>query len=386
MNQYIPLCVPSLKGNELKYVKECIDTEWVSSAGLYVEKFELAVAKYTNTKFAIACINGTSALQVSLRIAGVKPNDEVIAPTLTFIAPINAIMYNYAYPIFMDSDRYYNLHADKVISFIKNETFYKNGFSYNKSTDKRVSAIIPVHVWGNACLLDDLVLLCNERNISIIEDASESLGTYYKEGNHIGKHTGTIGTLGCISFNGNKIITSGGGGIILTDDEKLAAKARYLTTQAKDDPVRYRHDEIGYNFRLSNIQAAIGMAQMEQLDLIIERKKEIYTNYQLITKNISNLSISRVPNYSINNHWINILEYNSEDQEEKTKYILSKLSKLNIQTRPIWRLNHLQKPYQNCQSYQIEIAEDMVFNKLCIPSSSNLSFEEQKRVIDSILK
>ena len=250
MNQYIPLCVPSLKGNELKYVKECIDTEWVSSAGLYVEKFELAVAKYTNTKFAIACINGTSALQVSLRIAGVKPNDEVIAPTLTFIAPINAIMYNHANPIFMDSDRYYNLHADKVISFIKNETFYKNGFSYNKSTDKRVSAILPVHVWGNACFLDDLVLLCNERNISIIEDASESLGTYYKEGNYIGKHTGTIGTLGCISFNGNKIITSGGGGIILTDDEKLAAKARYLTTQAKDDPVRYRHDEIGYNFRL----------------------------------------------------------------------------------------------------------------------------------------
>ena len=386
MNQYIPLCVPSLKGNELKYVKECIDTEWVSSAGLYVEKFELAVAKYTNTKFAVACINGTSALQVSLRIAGVKPNDEVIAPTLTFIAPINAIMYNHAHPIFMDSDRYYNLHADKVINFIKNETFYKNGFSYNKSTDKRVSAIIPVHVWGNACFLDDLVLLCNERNISIIEDASESLGTYYKEGNYVGKHTGTIGTLGCISFNGNKIITSGGGGIILTDDEKLASKARYLTTQAKDDPVRYRHDEIGFNFRLSNIQAAIGLAQMEQLDLIIKRKKEIYTNYKLITKNIYNLSISRVPNYSINNHWINILEYNCENNKEKTKYIVSKLSNLNIQTRPIWRLNHLQKPYQNCQTYQIEIAEDMVFNKLCIPSSSNLSFEEQKRVIDSILK
>ena len=279
MSAYIPLCVPTLKGDEWKYVKECIDTEWVSSAGKYVDLFEQNISEYTGSKYAVACVNGTSAIQVSLRLAGVLPGDEVIVPTLTFIAPINAIAYNNASPVFMDADNFYNLDAGKTISFINNETVFKDGFTYNKSTNVKVAALLPVHVWGNACWLDELTELCRERNIAIVEDASESLGTFYKEGKYKGKHTGTIGKLGCLSFNGNKIITTGGGGMILTDDEKLAEKAKYLTTQAKDDPVRYIHHEIGHNFRLTNVQAALGVAQLEQLSGFLDRKRDIYRQY-----------------------------------------------------------------------------------------------------------
>ena len=238
----IPLSVPSLKGNEWKYVKECIETEWVSSAGKYVDLFEQNILEYTGSKYAVACVNGTAAIQVSLRLACVKPGDEVIVPTLTFIAPINAVAYNNATPVFMDADNYYNVDIEKTIEFIKTETVYKKDFTYNKITDKKISAILPVHMWGNACWLDELYELCRERNIVIVEDASESLGTFYNDGKFKSKHTGTIGKLGCISFNGNKIITTGGGGMILTDDEALAEKAKYLTTQAKDDPIRYVHD------------------------------------------------------------------------------------------------------------------------------------------------
>ena len=204
----ISLIEPVMNGNEWKYVKECLDTNWVSSAGKYVDLFEQKIAEYTGAKYAVACVNGTAALQVSLRLAGVKPGDEVIAPTLTFIAPINAIAYNGANPVFMDADEYYNIDPVKTIQFIKEETEFRNGFTYNKSTGKRISAIIPVHIWGNACWLDELVEVCSERNIAIVEDASESLGTRYIKGNFAGKHTGTIGQLGCVSFNGNKIITT----------------------------------------------------------------------------------------------------------------------------------------------------------------------------------
>ena len=276
MSESIGLNEPTISGNEWKYVKECLDTGWVSSAGKYVDLFEEKISEYTKAKYTIACVNGTSALQVSLQLAGVKQNDEVIVPTLTFIAPVNAIAYNGASPVFMDADDNYNIDVEKTIDFIKNETVFKNEFTYNKTTDQRISAIIPVHVWGNAVWLDELINLCEERGIAVVEDASESLGTAYKSGKYKGKHTGTIGKLGCLSFNGNKIITTGGGGMILTNEKKLADKARYLTTQAKDDPVRYIHDELGYNFRLTNIQAALGVAQLEQLTEFLERKKIIH--------------------------------------------------------------------------------------------------------------
>ena len=380
----IHLSVPYIKGNEWKYVKECIETGWVSSAGKYVDLFEQKIAEYTGAKHAIACVNGTSALHVSLQLAGVMTGDEVIVPTLTFIAPVNAVHYNGAKPIFMDADKYYNMDADKTIDFIKKETVFKNGFTYNKTTNSKISAILPVHVWGNACWLDELIPLCEERNIAVVEDASESLGTKYRKGQFKGKHTGTIGKLGCLSFNGNKIITTGGGGMILTDDESLAEKAKYLTTQAKDDPVRYIHHEIGYNFRLTNIQAALGVAQLEQLPSILKRKKEIYDFYQSALEKIDGLSISKVPDYAENNHWLNLLQVDIGIYGENSEALMQRLDENGIQTRPVWSLNHEQMPYKNCQYYKIENAKKLVENSLCLPSSSNLTKENLEKVASQL--
>ena len=378
----IPLSVPSIKGNEWKYIKECLDSEWVSSAGKYVELFEKSIADYTGAKNAIACVNGTAAIQVSLRLAGVEPGDEVIVPTLTFIASVNAIVYNNAKPIFMDANKFYNIDVEKTIEFIKNETVFKNGFTYNKNTHNKIAAITPVHIWGNACWLDELVELCDKQNIAIVEDAAESLGTFYKVGTFKGKHTGTIGKLGCLSFNGNKIITAGGGGMILTNDEKLAEKAKYLTTQAKNDPLRYIHDEIGYNFRLTNIQAALGVAQLEQLTSILKRKKEIYGFYQKAIENIEGLSLSIPPEYAENNHWLNLLQIDKKNYSEDREELMKRLEENAIQTRPVWKLNHEQKPYNNFQSYKIDIAYKLLKKSLCIPSSSNLDNTQIELVID----
>ena len=381
----IPLSVPSFNGNEMHYVKECIDTEWVSSAGKYVDLFEENIAAYTGSKYAIACVNGTAALQVSLRLAGVKSSDEVIISTLTFIASVNAITYNDAKPIFMDADKYYNIDAEKTIEFIKNETIFKNGFTYNRNTKNKIAAIIPVHVWGNACLLDELIELCNERNITVIEDACESLGTFYNTGKFKGRAPGTIGELGCLSFNGNKIITAGGGGMILTNDESIAKKAKYLTTQAKDDSIRYVHSEIGYNFRLTNIQAALGVAQLEQLPAILKRKKEIYDLYQSIITSIEGLSLSKVPDYADNNHWLNLLQIDNKLYKEDREMLMKKLEENSIQARPVWKMNHRQKPYNDCQYYKIEKATKLVNNSLCLPSSSNLSNENLNMVFNVLI-
>jgi perosamine synthetase len=377
----IPLSVPSLNGNEMKYVKECIDTEWVSSAGKYVDLFEQKITEYTHSKYTVACTNGTVAIQISLRLAGVNPGDEVIVPTLTFIASINAVAYNNAVPIFMDVDKYYNIDTVKTINFIQNETVFKNGFTYNKTTNNKIPAIIPVHVWGNACWLDELSDICKERNISIVEDAAESLGTFFNDGEYNEKHTGTIGKLGCLSFNGNKIITTGGGGMILTDDEKLAEKAKYLTTQAKDDAIRYVHDEIGYNFRLTNIQAALGVAQLEQLPAILKRKKEIYDFYQSAIESIEGLSLSHVPDYAHNNHWLNLLQIDNKVYNEDREELMKRLEENGIQTRPVWKLNHEQRPYKDCQYYKIEKAKKLVKNSLCVPSSSNLSNKNLNKIV-----
>ena len=380
-----PLSVPSLKGNEWLYVKECLDTGWVSSAGKYVDEFEQKIAKYAGAKYAVSCVNGTSALQVSLRLVGVQPDDEVIVPTLTFIAPVNAIAYNGATPVFMDADKYYNIDAEKTIEFINRETVFKDGFTFNKFTNNRISAILPVHVWGNAALLDELVPLCEERNIAVVEDASESMGTVYKAGTYKGRHTGIIGRLGCLSFNGNKIITTGGGGMILTNAEEVAEKARYLTTQAKDDSRWYIHNEIGYNFRLTNIQAALGLAQLEQMPVFLEHKREIFNRYQTEVENIVGLRLAGVPDFADNNHWMNILQIEREAYGKDRESLMHRLEVNSIQTRPVWVLNHLQKPYMDCQSFKIERAGELVTKSLSLPSSSSLTNDEINNVITQLV-
>tara|TARA_Y100000590_G_scaffold466739_1_gene643148 strand:- start:5076 stop:6239 length:1164 start_codon:yes stop_codon:yes gene_type:complete len=377
----ILLSEPNIIGNENKYLKECIKTNWISSAGKFVDKFEKSISKYTGAKYAISCINGTCALDLSLKIAGVQFDDEVIVPTLTFIAPVNTVIYNNAFPIFMDSDKYFNIDAEKCIDFIKKETLFKSGYTYNKKTGRKISAIIPVHVWGNAVFLDDLLPICKERNIKIIEDASESLGTFYKKGKYKKKHTGTLGTLGCLSFNGNKIISSAGGGMIITNNSNLAEKAKYYSTQAKNDPIFFIHNNVGYNYRMSNINSAIGLAQLENIDFFLKNKLEIRKKYKKELDNINGLSLHQTPEYSINNNWLNILNVNKKIYNKSIKELISLFKRNNIQTRPVWFLNHKQKMYKDFQKYNIDYSLKLINNSLCLPSSSGLKLKSIKKII-----
>lgn len=375
----INLHAPLLKGNELKYISKCIKTTWLSSSGNYVKEFEKKIITFTGSKNAVSCINGTAALQVSLRLLGLKPNHEVIVPTITFIAPVNAIRYFSAQPIFMDVDKHGNIDPKKTIEFIKEKTFYKNGKTYNKKTKKIISILIAVHVFGNPADLDDLVKICKKRNIKILEDASESLGSFYSKGKFKGKHTGTIGDLGCISFNINKIITSGGGGIILCKNKKISEKIRYLVNQAKNDNINFIHDEVGYNYGLSNINAAIGCAQIENIKKILILKRNLNLIYKKEFSNKTTYSILEEPIYSRSNYWINIVDLKTLN---KKKNFLKTLLKNNIEARPVWKCNHLQKPYIDCETYKIDEALKIENNYLCLPSSYFL----KKKKINKILQ
>ena len=382
----ISLSTPSFCGNEWKYIKECLDTGWVSSAGKYVNIFEQKICEFTGSKYAASCITGTAALQVSLRLVGVRSKDEVIVPALTFIAPVNVVRYLNAEPVFMDCDDYYNIDVNKTIEFIKEETEFKHGFTYNRISHRRISAIIPVHIFGNAVDLEKLVSLCKERNIKIVEDAAESLGSFYIEGELKGKYTGTIGDIGCYSFNGNKIITSGGGGMLVTDNSEYAQKAKYLTTQAKDDEVRYVHDEIGYNFRLTNLQAALGVAQLEQLQEYIRIKKKNYNKYKSVINTIKGLHLAETPNYSECNYWLYCLQIEKDEYGKDLEEVMAYLREHNIESRPVWHLNHLQKPYKDCQAYKVEKALELQKRTLHIPCSINLEEKHIEKVLNILIK
>lgn len=380
----IPLSVPVIEGNEWTYVKECLDSGWVSSVGSYVDKFENSFASFTGSKYAIACVNGTAAIHIALKLVGVNSGDEVVVPTLTFIAPVNVINYCNATPVFVDCDRFYNVDPQKFIQFIKQETIFKDGSSYNKKTGARIGAFLPVHVFGNAVDFELISDLCTERGIPIVEDATESLGTRYVSGKMRGKHTGTIGKLGCFSFNGNKIITTGGGGMIITDDEVLAAKARYLTTQAKNDAKRFVHDEVGYNYRLTNVLAAIGVAQLERISTYLEIKQRLFNAYLSGLRDIPGLKIAEPPTYAKNNLWMFPVQIDPKEFGHDREGVMARLDQIGIETRPVWQLNHLQKPYTSCQAYDISEAIALISNTLNIPCSVNLSSEDQQFVIDNL--
>ena len=384
MSKKIGLSEPFIFGKEYEYIKECLDTGWVSSSGRFVNLFEEKIASYTGAKFAIACSSATSALFISLKILGVKRGEEVIVPTLTFIAPVNTIKYLGAEPVFMDSDEFCNIDINKTIEFIESETEFKNNFSFNKETGKIIRAILPVHVFGNAVDLERLQNICDERNIMILEDASESLGTLYTMGKLKGKHTGSVGQMGCISFNGNKILTSGGGGMIISNDEEFSAKASYLTNQAKDDPVNFIHNEIGYNLRLSNIQAALGLAQMENIEQALQKKKKNNHFYKENLNSTDGLTLMNPPSYADNNNWLSILRVEEKIYGESSSSLIDRLRDESIEVRPIWRLNHLQKPYLTNQNYKIEIAKELLDSVVCLPSSVSLTSEQLERIINII--
>jgi aminotransferase in exopolysaccharide biosynthesis len=378
----IPLSVPSIRGNEWSYVKECLDTEWVSSAGKYVERFEADFSSYTGASHAVACVNGSAALHVALRVVGVQAGDEVIVPTLTFIATINAVKYLNAEPVFMDCDDYYNIDIEKTADFLKTQTLQRDGATFNQMTGRRISAAVPVHVFGNLVRMKELIGLCTEYNIRIVEDATESLGSFYLNKKGKGLHAGTLSDIGCFSFNGNKIITTGGGGMMVTHDSGLAAAARYLTTQAKDDDVRYVHNDVGYNYRLTNIQAAIGVAQLERLPEFVRIKQRNFLSYQEKIESIDGLTLAPSPPYALNNNWMYALQIDPDQFGEDRETLMARLTQKGVQTRPVWYLNHLQQPYRHCLSYHIEKANHLLERTLNIPCSVNLTEQDIAYVTD----
>lgn len=381
----IPLSVPNLNGRELQYLKKCIDTNWVSSAGSFVKDFEDAICSYTKSKYAVACVNGTAGLHIALNLSGVGKNDEVIVPTLTFIAPVNAVKYLGAEPVFMDCDDYMNIDPVKLREFCLKECKITKAGLKNKSTGRIVKAVIPVHIFGNPCDMQEIMRISRYYGLKVIEDATESLGSYYTSGVYRNKFTGTIGDIGVFSFNGNKIITTGGGGMIVTGNKAIAKKARYLIEQAKDDSVNYIHNEIGYNFRLTNLQAALGLAQLEQLEKFIRMKKHNYELYCKLFRPVKGIRMLAAPDGTSPNYWFYSLLVDKKEYGMDREKLMNCLTKRKIQVRPIWYLNHLQRPYRMNQAYKVEKAPGFWKRVLNLPCSTSLQ-EKQINQIASVIR
>jgi len=366
---------PNIAGNEWKYVKECLDTGWVSSVGAFVTQFENMVAEFAGCKYGVATSNGTAALQIALQLAGVHRNDYVIVPNVTFIASINSIKYTGADPILIDVDTAtWQMDLDLLEDFLKNEATEKNGSLVYKKDGRTIRCIMPVHVLGNICDMDRLVKLAGQYKLKMVEDSTESLGSYYK-----GKHTGGFGLMGCFSFNGNKIITTGGGGVIVTNDEELAKKAKHLTTQAKSDPFEYVHDEIGYNFRLVNVLAAMGVAQMELLPSFIKRKKEIDALYKKELEGVGDIRFQKVENDVDPNCWLFTI------MTEKQKEVLKVLNDNKMQSRPFWVPMNKLKMFKDDVYYHNNNKSDYIYQRcLSIPCSTYITDEEVKSVAEKI--
>ena len=359
----VALHEPRFRGNERRYVLDCIDSTFVSSVGEYVGKFEEEIAKYTGSGNAVAVVNGTSALHLSLLLAGVKKGDEVITQPLTFIATVNAIAYTGAEPLFADVDTAtLGLSPDSVEQFLLcNSKRGDDGFTYNNVTGRRISACLPMHTFGHPCRIDALADICREYNIALIEDAAESLGSFYK-----GRHTGTTGLMGVLSFNGNKIVTTGGGGMILTADGDIARHAKHLTTQAKV-PHRweYSHDEVGFNYRLTNIQAALGCAQLEMLPQFVDSKRAMAESYRHFFEELG-IEFITEPEGAVSNYWLNaIMLSGREERDAFLKYTNDR----GIQTRPAWELMTTLPMYNRCQSTLIPNATAIAERLVNLPSS-----------------
>jgi perosamine synthetase len=380
VRESIPLSSPSLHGNELTYLRECIETGWVSSGGPFVERFEAMIAALLGTRYAVATASGTAALHVALQVAGVGPDDEVLIPTLTFIAPANAVRYLGAWPVLMDAEpSYWQIDVQKMRDFFLHECSFKNGILYNKASGRPVKAIVPVHVLGHPCEMDSILEFARSFNLKVIEDATESLGSAYR-----GRPTGSMGDLGCLSFNGNKIITTGGGGAITTNDEGLARKARYLTTQAKDDPFEYVHNEIGYNYRMTNLQAAVGVAQIEQLALFVQSKQETASIYDAGLSSVEGVTVPREAPWARSNRWLYTILVDANSYRESSRMLAARLKRQGIEARPFWRPVHQQVPYQNCQQYRIEVADHLYRDGISLPCSTHISAKARQAVIDEV--
>ncbi len=360
---FVPLSVPRFMGNEKKYLEECIDTTFVSSVGKFVDRFELDMAAYTGAKKAVVCVSGTNALHMAMMLVGVERDDEVLTQALTFIATCNAISYIGAHPVFIDVDREtMGLSPIAVKNWLTKNAEIRNGECFNKNTGRRVKACVPMHTFGHPVHIEELIQICEKYHIEVVEDAAESIGSLYK-----GKHTGTFGKVGAISFNGNKTITTGGGGMMLFNDEELAAKAKHLTTQAKV-PHRweFRHDHIGYNYRMPNINAALGCAQLENLDIYIENKRKTATEYAEFFKGIDGIEFFVEPENTYSNYWLNAVILKDKDAQLA---FLQETNDHGIMTRPIWELMNRLPMFEHCENDGLENTIWFADRVVNIPSS-----------------
>jgi perosamine synthetase len=371
----IPLSVPLLNGNEWKYVKDCLDTGWISSAGSYVNQFEQMVADFVGAKYGIACMNGTAGLHIAQILAEVESGDHVIAPNITFIATLNAIKYTGASPILIDVNKDdWQMDLNLLADYLKQNTISKNGQSILKETGRPIKAIMPVHVLGNVGNMDQLVEIAKKYNLAILEDSTESLGSYFN-----GKHTGTFGKFGVFSFNGNKIISTGGGGVIVTDDEELAKKAKHLTTQAKVSALDYIHDEIGYNYRLVNILAAVGVAQMEQFPELLKNKRKMDQFYRTELQGIGDIEFQTVSKDVEANCWLFTFK------TSRMRELLTFLNENGVQSRPFWMpMNQLEMFKEDIYVSKSDISSSIYDSCISIPSSAGITEEEMKEVVKQI--
>ena len=376
----IPLAIPLVGECEWAYVKECLETGWVSTAGPFVERFEHEVAQRVGAAHAVATANGTVALHVALLVAGVGANDEVLVPTLTFIAPVNAIRYCGAHPVFMDVDPVtWQLDAAKVLEFLKDRCQVTHGRVINRRSGRRVAAVVAVHLLGHPVDLHPLLEASRQLGIPLIEDGAQSLGARYHD-----RHVGQLGELTCFSFNGNKVVTAGGGGMITTSRSDWARQARYLTTQAKDDPVWFVHDNVGYNYRLTNVHAAIGVAQLERLEEFIGRKRAIWQAYRdALADRDDFLMIGEEP-WAFSTFWLSTLRVIGNLAARRDE-LLRELLEGRVEARPPWRLNHLQKSYAGAETFCIEHAVGIAATGLHLPSSVGMTANEQSYVIELLL-
>ena len=375
LNEMIPLSQPYLEGNEWKYVKDCLDTGWISSAGSYVTQFERMVADYVGAKFGIACMNGTVGLHLSLLATGVDSESHVIVPNLTFIATLNAVKYLGAKPILIDVDTHnWQLDLNLLEQFLSENTYIKDNYCYHKTTHLPIKAIVPVHVFGNMCDISKIIAISKNYNIQIIEDSTESLGTITK-----GKHSGTFGEIGVFSFNGNKIISTGGGGVIVTNNELLAKQIKHLTTQAKSDPEEYIHDAIGYNYRLVNVLAAIGVAQLEQFPKILKKKQNIDKYYRKNLNGIGDVIFQEVSKDVTTNCWLFTFK------TQKMRALISFLNNNSIMCRPIWKpMNELEMFQKDIYITSKNVSKEIYNSCISIPSSAGLTKKEMNKVVSKI--
>ncbi len=376
----IPLCVPNIGGNATRYVQECLDTGWVSSVGKYVERFEQQMAQQLGTGHAVATVNGTSALHVALLVAGVKPDDEVLVSTLTFIATANAVRYAGAWPVPLDAEpRYWQLDAEQVADFCRRRCTWRNGKLVNNATGRRVSAIVPAHILGHPVDVDPIREVAQQFELPVVEDAAEGLGARYRQ-----RPVGTLGHIAALSFNGNKLITTGGGGMIVTDRGEWAERARYLTTQAKDDPVEYVHGTLGFNYRLTNLQAALGCAQLEQLDEHLTSKRRIALRYAQGLADVRGITVMPEAAWAESAWWLYTVLIDEAAFGCSSRQLLKRLAARGIQTRPLWQPMHRSPVHAGGAQVGCPVADALQRDALSLPCSVQLTVEEQDRVIRTI--